>query len=222
MGRFISSDTYPSPGQGLLGNNMFAYCGNNPTARIDSSGYFWEAIGIGFVAGVVGQYVSDVMGNIKDGETGVGVLAFSSSGSEYLAAGIGGAIAATPGLKIIGTMAVGALGNVVSDSLKGNINGFDDLKKSALKGGVANAIGYGIAKGIATLKLNQISNMSRSSRKVYLRDNFYCNSQAQVNNNLRTFANASMSDNIKIIETQFFAFKSGVYSTVTSTLATLF
>ncbi len=38
VGRFINADTYVSTGQGLLGNNMFAYCLNNPTNYVDSSG----------------------------------------------------------------------------------------------------------------------------------------------------------------------------------------
>jgi RHS repeat-associated protein len=29
-GRFISPDVYVSTGQGLIGNNMYAYCNNNP------------------------------------------------------------------------------------------------------------------------------------------------------------------------------------------------
>ena len=38
-GRFINADALVTTGQGLLGNNMFAYCGNSPIARIDSTGY---------------------------------------------------------------------------------------------------------------------------------------------------------------------------------------
>lgn len=38
MGRFINADAYTSTGQGLLGNNMFAYCGNNPVNRVDYTG----------------------------------------------------------------------------------------------------------------------------------------------------------------------------------------
>jgi len=38
MGRFISADAFVSTGQGLLGNNMFAYCRNNPVSRKDASG----------------------------------------------------------------------------------------------------------------------------------------------------------------------------------------
>ena len=38
MGRFINADAYASTGQGVLGNNMFAYCGNNPTIFSDEYG----------------------------------------------------------------------------------------------------------------------------------------------------------------------------------------
>lgn len=38
IGRFINADTFASTGQGFLGNNMFAYCRNNPVCRIDISG----------------------------------------------------------------------------------------------------------------------------------------------------------------------------------------
>ena len=38
IGRFINADIYVSTGQGLLGNNMFAYCRNNPVCRKDISG----------------------------------------------------------------------------------------------------------------------------------------------------------------------------------------
>ena len=38
VGRFINSDILVSTGQGLLGNNMFAYCRNNPVCRKDACG----------------------------------------------------------------------------------------------------------------------------------------------------------------------------------------
>lgn len=38
IGRFINADIYISTGQGVLGNNMFAYCRNNPVCRKDASG----------------------------------------------------------------------------------------------------------------------------------------------------------------------------------------
>ncbi len=39
VSRFINADSYASTGQGFLGYNMFAYCGNNPVSRADASGH---------------------------------------------------------------------------------------------------------------------------------------------------------------------------------------
>ena len=47
-GRFINADAYASTGQGIIGNNMFAYCGNNPTNCIDRSGKLWKKVGSWF------------------------------------------------------------------------------------------------------------------------------------------------------------------------------
>ena len=38
VGRFINADALVSTGQGLLGNNMFAYCLNNPVNGVDPTG----------------------------------------------------------------------------------------------------------------------------------------------------------------------------------------
>ena len=38
VGRFINADSYISTGQSILGNNMFAYCNNNPVNLIDYNG----------------------------------------------------------------------------------------------------------------------------------------------------------------------------------------
>ena len=40
LGRFINADAYASTGQGILGNNMFAYCSNEPVFNVDQSGCF--------------------------------------------------------------------------------------------------------------------------------------------------------------------------------------
>ena len=48
IGRFINADAFASTGQGILGHNMFAYCGNNPIIRRDPMGHWaiptWEDI----------------------------------------------------------------------------------------------------------------------------------------------------------------------------------
>ena len=61
MGRFINADVFTSTGQGILGNNMFAYCGNNPVNRDDPSGQLWGVIVIGTLANVVASAVSSWM-----------------------------------------------------------------------------------------------------------------------------------------------------------------
>ena len=38
IGRFINADAFAATGQGLIGNNMFAYCNNNPIICVDSLG----------------------------------------------------------------------------------------------------------------------------------------------------------------------------------------
>lgn len=38
LGRFINADVFVATGQGFVGNNMFAYCLNNPVSRVDISG----------------------------------------------------------------------------------------------------------------------------------------------------------------------------------------
>ncbi len=45
-GRFINADGFVSTGQGILGNNMFAYCLNNPISLLDKDGNapeLWQA-----------------------------------------------------------------------------------------------------------------------------------------------------------------------------------
>ena len=44
--RFINADSYVSTGQGILGHNMFAYCGNNPVMRIDPNGEGWILVAV--------------------------------------------------------------------------------------------------------------------------------------------------------------------------------
>lgn len=43
-GRFINADALVSTGQGILGNNMFAYCNNNPVNYADESGCVPQAV----------------------------------------------------------------------------------------------------------------------------------------------------------------------------------
>ena len=41
IGRFLNVDGYVSTGQGIIGHNIFAYCGNNPVINKDKTGQFF-------------------------------------------------------------------------------------------------------------------------------------------------------------------------------------
>ena len=49
-GRFVNADGFVSTGQGLMGNNMFAYCNDNPVMFVDPTGRF---IGTATAAGLI-------------------------------------------------------------------------------------------------------------------------------------------------------------------------
>ena len=51
--RFINADSYASTGQGFVGTNMFAYCGNNPVSRYDIGGEFWRELIGALISGVI-------------------------------------------------------------------------------------------------------------------------------------------------------------------------
>jgi len=57
VGRFINPDAYASTGQGILGANMFAYCGNDPINYFDSSGCIPQAVKDRFIHDKVLEYI---------------------------------------------------------------------------------------------------------------------------------------------------------------------
>ena len=55
--RFINPDAYASTGQGILGTNMFAYCGGNPVNNFDSSGCIPRAVEDRYIHDEVLKYI---------------------------------------------------------------------------------------------------------------------------------------------------------------------
>ena len=83
IGRFINADAFASTGQGLLGNNMFAYCGDNPVTREDQTGCRFELctmdVGIDGYAYIYNQksdpYASMPLGESTVGNDGCAIIA---------------------------------------------------------------------------------------------------------------------------------------------------
>ena len=64
IGRFINADGLVTTG-GLLGNNMFAYCGNNPVNRIDPHGNDWKSVVEDVVEAIV-EGIRRVLDAVRD------------------------------------------------------------------------------------------------------------------------------------------------------------
>ena len=74
-GRFINADSFVSTGQGMLGNNMFAYCTNNPVNNADHSGCY----GICVLSDPMNAYRSFLTPGMFGGGGGGSVAGVSSS-----------------------------------------------------------------------------------------------------------------------------------------------
>ena len=79
-GRFINADGLVSTGQGLLGNNMFAYCGNNPVLNVDTTGTRYEisagCAGAPYIARQADPAIADLRFGLSNvGSKGCGVVA---------------------------------------------------------------------------------------------------------------------------------------------------
>ena len=91
--RFINADDYSSTGQGIIGHNMFAYCGNNPVARQDTEGDAWETV---WDAISLAASVADVVSNPYDPWAWIGL---AGDAADLLIPFIGGIGETTRALK---------------------------------------------------------------------------------------------------------------------------
>lgn len=103
-GRFINADNYTTTGQGLIGNNMFSYCENDPVLKKDPNGKLGVialcAIG-GILNGLV-EYAGQVINNYQDGKTGAD-LWLNVNWGKVASSAFSGAISAIPGAGFVAT-----------------------------------------------------------------------------------------------------------------------
>ena len=68
-GRFLNADAYTSTGQGLLGNNMFAYCVNNPVCFYDPSGDSASVLLLFCITGAIINVLTTFIGAVVTGQS---------------------------------------------------------------------------------------------------------------------------------------------------------
>lgn len=89
-GRFINAESLLSTGQGVLGNNMFAYCGNNPVSLVNN--LYGKAIQTAVNQGIQKAFISS---SIKIVSTTIAtplVSAFATPGVKTVSDRIGGLV----------------------------------------------------------------------------------------------------------------------------------
>ena len=97
--RFVNADSQFSTGQGLIENNMYAYCGNNPVNRFDSTGEAWwhwvvaAAVVVACAAAVVVTAGGAAAGIAAVAAVGSGAAASTTASTVAAAAFIGSASA---------------------------------------------------------------------------------------------------------------------------------
>lgn len=159
--RFINADIYPTTGQGLTGNNMFAYCGNNPVNRKDDGGEFWNIV-IGAVVGAVVSAATTAIQSYKEtGSIDIGKTVISG-----LVGAVSGGVAAT-GLGMVAQAAITAgtafVGDVATQKICenkswGEINYTKAAHNGVLAGGtsmIGSVLG-GITSGGHTITGNSL------------------------------------------------------------------
>lgn len=132
--RFINADGQLN--DDILGNNLFAYCGNNPVTRTDDSGQGWWIAASAIVGGLVGG-VAKIVSNVSTGKSwNNGLLGAIAGGAVY-----GGVLAAT-GSVVAASFASAATESVVNQVISytplAKLNG--SQRKNVTKGNVVNSV----------------------------------------------------------------------------------
>ena len=139
-GRFLSADDTANLGadEGFVGNNLFAYCANNPVNRFDADGNWsmpnWLKVTVGAVA-IAGLAVATVCTG------GAAAVVCGAALSGAIAGGASGAV-------------MGAIGGGISGGWQGALDGAcSGFMSGTLIGGVTGAAsaGLNIATGATTV-----------------------------------------------------------------------
>lgn len=154
VGRFINADIYVSTGQGVLGNNMYLYCGNNPIVRADDEGDFWNLIAAAVVVAVTVVVVA-VSSGISETASGGSFWAGAAGGA------VAGAISSIPAAVSVATGCLPALaltlfsgayastGSLIGYTVTQSIKGEKVNNQELIRRGVGGFFGGLVAGGLS-------------------------------------------------------------------------
>ena len=175
IGRFLNADTFVSTGQGLLGNNMFAYCNNSPIPNKDSTGHFlFTAIGA-LVGGALGAISAAIEGK-REEEFWASVASGAASGAVSGAAADIIVVTGGSAAVVAGAMAAaGALGAVASNGVESLITGEKmSLEKTIYDAcwGAATGALFGYMGGEVTSNLGKYASRGfwKATRNILIRE----------------------------------------------------
>ena len=179
MGRFINADAFVTTGQGLLGNNMFAYCNNNSVCNVDPSGNaFFTALGAltGFIAGALTATIHNALSDEKidvftAGTQGAIGGAISGAGVDAGLLLIGSFGTALPVVALAGGIAymAGGLGNAYTTYAASNGTASDEeMTMSFHIGGAFNLVSLGTSWGCVANNMDDLMYLGNAGFKANL------------------------------------------------------
>ena len=144
----------------MLGNNPFAYCGNNPVSRVDSTGCLWETLAIIGIASLASVAASAIVSWITGEEftvgTAVGAAIEGGSAAAMIIVGV------TP---YIANPLATFCGEVIGNYIDGDTSA--DAAKDIFKE-TATSAGATVAFGLGGLALSKYAKVYTSGKYVKL------------------------------------------------------
>ena len=157
MGRFINADGQLN--NDMLGNNLFAYCGNNPVTRSDDSGQCWWVAAGAIIGGIVG-FTTKVTSNVITGnDWNEGVIGATVGGAVY-----GGVLAATGNVAAAGFASAAAevvVNELISYTPVAEYNGTTqkEVTTENIVGSVASVIVDTVGNGTVSTVTGKVAGM---------------------------------------------------------------
>ena len=176
IGRFLNADVFASTGQGFVGNNMFAYCLNNPIINLDESGMWTVGISLSLSA-VLGLGVSISVSWVMD-DNGNSDLQFSYAIPWVADTMMIGAVAGGGGIALQYTeadtvydllgpsSAIGANGGA-GVAVGGDIISFSKVADpDSVVNGYQLFVGAGVGLDVHVVESNTISVIKKSKKEI--------------------------------------------------------